>query len=397
MSFGSEPAKDVDNVKRCTALTAMRAAQSWMSFRAMKHFIMLLVVLCLSVYSANGSGIVIYRQQAFHSDAQAILKAYKTYTAIPQLVTVITESGQRIDIKSGQRPVVIPAPSESGVDKAKIIPAIEAAMQRFPQHRLKLEDIKKCWINESSSQAAPTQLATVSPTPSSDEGVVPIFKTRSGIEYKNFSIVKIQPNGITINYDEGLARISFFDLTDEQIKEYGLTLQAAEDFSKQQKETQRALAVKQQQESTAKQQEKDLKELENTNGFESFGTVFQVISDEGILYKGYKQETYTDIVEKQQNDGSLASQSTDPKVIRAHLITVKIQVEKHRSVPIGDSGTNFSFVECATEKVTEGDPVKGRLYRIGEYTYETRLGVTRTIPRYTNSFVRFVQFVREGS
>jgi len=275
------------------------------SLSNIKYAFFVALIVCIPLFSAKGSGIVIYRQQAFHSDAQAILKPYKSCTVIPQLVTVFTESGQRIDIKSGQFPIVIPAPSEEGVDKAKIIPAIDAAIQRFPQLRPKLEEIKIAWGKALASPTPPVAaIASATATPIPDKAKAPTFKTRNGIEYKGFSVVKIEPNGITINYDEGLARIGFFDLTDEQIKEYGLNQQAAEELTKQQKETQYALAVKQQQASEERRQRKDLEELETKNGFESQGTVFQVVPGNGILYKGYRIEEF--IANEEREDGSLS-------------------------------------------------------------------------------------------
>jgi len=91
---------------------------------------------------------------------------------------------------------------------------------------------------------------------------------------------------------------------------------------------------------------------------------------------------------------ALSNQTTDP---RAHKRTVTVKVKRERSIPIGDNDMNLSFVSCATDKVADNDNVKSRLYRIGTYSYETRLGTMHTIPLFTNSFEAFCKYTSKNN
>ena len=328
--------------------------------------------------SAWAGGLLVYKEQGFHTDLQAKLVEYATAEVIPQSATVILKTGNRLDLPAGRSPVLLPFPDVPVEKPVEVIKLIDSAMARFPQHTARLETLKKEW------------LATISKTaqekPKENESG-PIFVTRNGTKFSGVSDIKSQPNGLVITHNEGVTKVSFYNLTDEQIKQYGLTRHAADDFTEQQKESRKLSLQTQEQKFLGQLQQKALAEIEKTNGFNSSGRAIQVTPELGILYRGYRVEEFIDI-EKHVED-CLANQSTDPRYPKR---MVDVKVKKQRSIPIGDEDTNLSFVECDTGDISDGDKIDARLYKIGTFAYSPPLGETRRIPRFTTSFEKFYAY-----
>lgn len=54
--------------------------------------------------------------------------------------------------------------------------------------------------------------------------------TLSGKKYQNITVTRVEPNGISISHDEGLAKIPFADLSNEQRTKYGYDPKKAAQF-----------------------------------------------------------------------------------------------------------------------------------------------------------------------
>lgn len=214
------------------------------------------------------------------------------------------------------------------------------------------------------------------------------FVTRSGTQYTGVSSVKVAPNGLTVTHDSGVSKVSFYDLTDEQIQKYGLKLEEAENFTKDQNQKLRESQAKRDAEMAERDRKRRLSELDKKFGIDASGTIFQVIPGQGILFKGYTTEKY--LSEEQRPDDSLWNQTTDPRS-QKRMVTVKVQ--RTRTVNLGGSGSNLSFVECGTDTTVDGESVSARLYPCGNYSYVNSLGHTRTIPKFTNSLESFIRYL----
>jgi protein disulfide-isomerase len=56
--------------------------------------------------------------------------------------------------------------------------------------------------------------------------------TRSGKEFKRCKITKVEPDGITVFYAKGIAKINFADLSDEYRTKYGYDQKKAEEYTR---------------------------------------------------------------------------------------------------------------------------------------------------------------------
>jgi len=180
------------------------------------------LIFCLSTLSSTAlaNGLLIYKEQGFHSDNQARLVEYVTAEVIPQMVTVTFKSGNKLDIPVGRSPVIIPFVKESTEEPDNIIKRIDAALPRFPQHKLRLETIKKDWIfkNEQiADQQKKTKASTVSLSPSS--AAEPELKFRNGI------VTKVYPDGLLVSSDGGVAKIPISTLTPDELVRFGPMIQ----------------------------------------------------------------------------------------------------------------------------------------------------------------------------
>lgn len=89
--------------------------------------------------------------------------------------------------------------------------------------------------------------------------------TQSGQVYKNAKITRVEPDGITVMYSKGIAKVPFTDLSEEYRKEYGYDPEQASAYSiKMAEERQRAYSRQRQREQEAAEaaaSEQKVKEL----------------------------------------------------------------------------------------------------------------------------------------
>ena len=347
----------------------------------MRRLLSALGLLALLPFPAYANGLIIYREQGFHSDQQSKLTEYVTAEVIPQTVSVTLKTGNRLDIPAGRFPVLIPFPDVPLEKPDEAIKLIDSAIARFPQHKIRLESLKKEWIDKIGN---PIHEKPVEPASE------PIFTARNGTKFMGVTDIKALPNGLTISHKEGVSKVSFYNLTDEQIKQYNLTRKAADEFTAQQKEIRKLVTRIQQQKTLGQLQKKEFAELEKKYGFNSAGIAVQVIPGSGMFYKGYRIEDFIDI--EQRVEDCLANNSTDPRFPKRKI---NVKVKKQREVPIGDHELNLSFIEGPTGNISDGDAVSARLYQIGTYPYTNTLGETRRIPQFTKAFEKFSDYYEE--
>ena len=328
--------------------------------------------------AAWANGLLIYKEQGFHTDEQAKIIEYVTAEVIPQSATVILKTGKRLDVPSGRSPVLIPY-TDVPIDKPEeVVKIIDSAMGRFPQHGKRLEGLRLEWLAKIERPA---------PRKPSEEAPGATFKTRNGVEYSGVTDIKAMPNGLTINHREGVTKVSFYNLTDEQIKHYHLNRASAEEYSAQQKKFRRQGVAAQNQRVNERLRAKEDAELETEYGIDTTGIAIQVIPGKGVLYRGGITEDFIEI--ERRVEDCLANHSSDPKYPK-RMIDVK--VKRQREIPIGEQATNLSFIECSAEGLSEGDKIAARLYRIGTYPYTDTLGTTRAIPCFTKDFEKLREY-----
>jgi len=213
------------------------------------------------------------------------------------------------------------------------------------------------------------------------------FTSRDGTVYTGVTDVKVTPNGVTVTHEAGISRVGFYNLTDEQIAQYGLSQETAAAHTASEKEKARQAQAIQQKVTLEREQARNIEELKKKYAFQASGSVFQVVPGAGILFKGYKEEAY--FATEQREDGSLRNQTSDP---RAYKSMVSVKVQRTRRIPIGDNDMNLAFLECTTDELSDNDGVNGTLYPCGTHSYTTTIGALKTIPKFTTSLETFLRY-----
>ena len=77
-------------------------------YLAMTHYFRFSAFLCILSSTAMANGLLIYKEQGFHTDQQAKMTEYVTADIIPQMVTVTLKTGKKLDVPAGKSPVAIP-------------------------------------------------------------------------------------------------------------------------------------------------------------------------------------------------------------------------------------------------------------------------------------------------
>jgi hypothetical protein len=190
---------------------------------------LLVFISCAAIAHAKDSGFVIYKKQGFHTDSQAVLTRFSSYTSIPQLISIVTEKGQKIEIKAGQSPVLILLPDGKNEVKGKMIGVINSALKRFPQHRTALIEAQDAWnsipeLAEAKQVTVTHSEANASPTPEGRSIEV------NGTKYTNVTIRVVNPLTLSIAYEGGVLSLPFENVPKELAAEFGMTEARAEEY-----------------------------------------------------------------------------------------------------------------------------------------------------------------------
>ena len=186
--------------------------------------------------SAAANGLVIYKEQGFHSDQQARQAVYVSAKVIPQMVTVILTNGAELSIPAGKSPVLIPFPNDTD-NPDKIVAQIDTSIARFPQYKSQLETVKAHWLTRKASGIQKKQKVEALPIPdlpAETESVPQNEDTET--RFRGGIVTHIYPDGITVSSDEGVRKIRFSSLSEEEKARFGYDPKKEAEFIQQKKQ-----------------------------------------------------------------------------------------------------------------------------------------------------------------
>jgi len=101
----------------------------------------------------GGAACVIYKQQGFHTDSQAVIVEAKSYTGTPLAKTVVTAKGQQLELYPRNDSIILPYPNtlNCGMSESSL-GMIAIALKRFPQHQTKLKALQSLWVAEAENE-----------------------------------------------------------------------------------------------------------------------------------------------------------------------------------------------------------------------------------------------------
>lgn len=187
------------------------------------------------------NGLLIYKEQGFHSDQQAKVVEYVTADLIPQMVTVTLKTGNKLDIPTGRSLVLIPFVQGSSDQPNAILTRIDATIARFPQFKTQLERIKESWITKKNVVLDSNVPEIAEASSSTPKSAPPENSFRDGV------VTTFYPDGVTISNSSGLTKIRFSDMTLEERLRFNYDPEKEKQYLQKQNAI-RDAALKQQQE-----------------------------------------------------------------------------------------------------------------------------------------------------
>jgi len=180
--------------------------------------------------SPRANGLVIYKEQGFHTDSQARLIEYVSAKVFPQMATLILKTGNELNISAGKSPFIIPFPNESTENPDAIVRKIDSGITRFPQYKRLLEKVKADWLAKiafqetaktatAKTETAETEKAkiAVSPVPTEETPK----ESESEIRFRDGIVTKVYPDGLMVSSEDGLRKIPFSSLSEEEKTRFG--------------------------------------------------------------------------------------------------------------------------------------------------------------------------------
>jgi hypothetical protein len=207
-------------------------------------------------------------------------------------------------------------------------------------------------------------------------------------QYKNVTITKVEADGIRITHQDGVAKVPLEQIPKQMWKQLGLSA----DKAKEHREAVEAKAT-----NDKEQEEEDQQRVAKkaAAGKPLKGKVIQVFTD-GVFIEPLpftKTVKKTELVRKYriQNVGTALSGYSQEKV----PYDVPELVERQETVPSWTTDELYAVV-CSPGTFKVGDiGVADAAYQLGYYTYETKAGTTRTIPKLTISYERYLESIGE--
>jgi hypothetical protein len=192
------------------------------------------------------------------------------------------------------------------------------------------------------------------------------FEKISG--YVNATVTKIEPDGIRIIHESGVAKIPFESVPEDVRTRLGLNQEAADAHRQK-------VQVQQQQAATAMKKNQVL----GQSRLMFAGSVFQV-TDGGLLLRGV---SYTDGT-KQEKKVPYKVKTGGPTALYPNARTTYEKRYKSEWVLKVSSMPSWPiFVECDTSGYVDGDKFSGYVYSNGTFAYTNTQGARKTIPAYT--------------
>lgn len=275
-------------------------------------------------------------------NAPASLEEYRKFENLGTNFAVTDLTGNLLTVLPGERPIFISYPSDSSATLEKATAQIGIARKTYPELSRRLAAVEKAWAAVPQAKVATIPVAPVSPPPPAaskpSPGATPKgmeIVTTSGTKYENVTVTLVEPDGLSISHEAGVAKVPFTSLSPELQTKYGYDQEKAAAYA--------VVSAKAQQDAARRRQQIQLQqEMEKIRegGLVSEVTIRQV-TDDGILGDGEYLE-----VDKSGHEGW--------------------------------SLLGYIFIPGAGAGLIDGAKWKGKLWPAGTYRYGTAVGSTKT-------------------
>lgn len=189
------------------------------------------LILCLSAFSAiaqsptSARGCVVFKRA---SQTAASVEEFRKFENFGTNIAVTDLTGNLLTVLPGERPIFIPYPSDSSATLEKATAQIGIARKTYPELSRRLAAVEKAWAAVPQAKAAAIATAPVSPPPPAASkpslGATPKgmeIVTTNGTKYENVTVTLVEPDGISISHEAGVAKVLFTDLSEANRAKYG--------------------------------------------------------------------------------------------------------------------------------------------------------------------------------
>jgi hypothetical protein len=188
------------------------------------------------------------------------------------------------------------------------------------------------------------------------------------LDYTNVTVTKIEPDGIRIMHESGVAKIPFERVPEDVRTKLGLNQEAAEAHRQNVQAQQQRIA-----EANKKQQVLEKARLIFV------GSIFQV-TDGGLLLRDV---SYTDGT-KEEKKVPYKVKTGGPTGLNPNArTTYETRYKSEWVLKVRSMSSWPIFVECDTAGYVDGDQFSGHVYSNGTFAYTNTQGARKTIPSYT--------------
>jgi hypothetical protein len=176
--------------------------------------------------------------------------------------------------------------------------------------------------------------------------------TLSGKTYRDYNVTRVEPDGLSVTHHDGVAKISFSDLSEDLRKKYGYDSGTASEYARRVKEEAAAYAAAK---ANAERDEAKLKKIRPL-GVPASVVISQVLPD-GILGEG---TFFADAGYKVHDEYGTREAGTF-------------------------DGLGFIFVRTTTKGLADGETWSGKLWPAGIFRYGAVSGAGKTVRQYATS------------
>ena len=166
------------------------------------------------------------------------MEDYRKFENLGTNFAVTDTTGNLLTVLPGERPIFIPYPSDSSATLEKATAQIGIARKTYPELSRRLAVIEKAWAAVPQPKAATIATAPASPPPPAASKPLPgaapkgmEIVTTSGTKYENVTVTSVDPDGLSISHETGVAKVLFTALSAELQTKYGYDPQKAAQFS----------------------------------------------------------------------------------------------------------------------------------------------------------------------
>ena len=296
-------------------------------------------------HNANAQGCVIYKPA---SSGVPLYEEFVSITDFGTNIIVKTLSGENLRIFHGQNPVIVPYPSNKTATKEVADAALAKARALLPKSSRRWDSIAAAWAS------IPKTIKAVTPKPSVTSDVEPAkpqgesITTIEGRVYKNVVITSATPAYISVQHDDGVARLMLDKLPKELQKKYSYDPVKAGEYL-------RSEAIAEAEQARMERVAQEVAEFDKLSMY-ARGTVIQVLS-EGVMFVG---------------SGFAADPANNNNQAGANDKNFK-------------GNTGRIFILCDSNGMIDGQKWSGRIWPSGTYRYESVGAGIKTISQWSTS------------